>query len=243
MTTPAPKLVCAQCGYENEPERVYCHNCGTKLDRSVLPRETVTQQESLTETRRRIKKLTSPGQWKTNLKSFLNSIIAAAFVAAVYLFMMPPRNLPTGEANIISGDIDMAVESPQSVRVQATGADISQHFKTRVKGVQILPLAEPKGTFASLNDGKITLGAKQDLLGYPLYSTIEYQPTFVNGVFHADKVGMHFGRLGIPPMFTKFDAPFAKLWAPFKGRSEQKLVEKAKAISITKDRAILVTKP
>ena len=30
-----PKLTCGQCGYENEPERVYCHNCGTKLDRSV----------------------------------------------------------------------------------------------------------------------------------------------------------------------------------------------------------------
>jgi hypothetical protein len=240
-TSPVPKLICAQCGYENEPERVYCHNCGTKLDRSILPRETVTQQESLTETRRRIKKLTAPGKWKAEIKTFFNTIIAAAFVAAVYLFLMPPQNLPKKEeamdANLL--DVGAAVESPQSVTVQASGVDITQHLKSRVKGVQILPLADPKGAFATLGEGTITLGVQQELFGFPLYSTVEYRPTVVNGAFHAEKVAMHFGRLGIPPWFNKLDSTFAKIWAPLK--TEQKLMQKAKAIVITKGRAYLKT--
>ena len=32
------RLTCAECKYENEVERVYCHNCGEKLDRSLLPK-------------------------------------------------------------------------------------------------------------------------------------------------------------------------------------------------------------
>ena len=28
------KLVCPDCRHENEPERIYCHNCGARLDRS-----------------------------------------------------------------------------------------------------------------------------------------------------------------------------------------------------------------
>ena len=32
-------LTCAECGFVNEAERVYCHNCGKKLDRSLIPKE------------------------------------------------------------------------------------------------------------------------------------------------------------------------------------------------------------
>src|SRR4030095_9995851 len=103
------KLVCAQCGYENEPERVYCHNCGTKLDRSVLPRDTQTQQETLAETRRRIRKMTRPGSVRPFVRLCFKTLFWAAIVAAILLIARKPENLPTREqevgANIISGEI------------------------------------------------------------------------------------------------------------------------------------------
>src|SRR5688572_27548099 len=109
------KLVCAQCGYENEPERVYCHNCGTKLDRSVLPRDTVTQQETIAETRRRIRRMTNPGKFGAYFKSLINVLIWAAIVAAIIQFVKPPANIPTRqqemEARIISGEIDAGVDA------------------------------------------------------------------------------------------------------------------------------------
>jgi hypothetical protein len=239
------KLVCAQCGYENEPERVYCHNCGTKLDRSVLPRDTQTQQETLAETRRRIKKMTRPGSFGPFARTLFKSLFWAAVVAAILLIIRKPDNLPTREqevgANIISGEIDAAIDAPQSATVQATAVDISTHVRTRVKNVNPVPFAKFKRTFTTLADKKITFGVEQDLFGYPIFTTVEYEPSVVDGQFVPNKTGMYIGRLGIPPQVTGLDSLFNKFWAGLK--REQKLVDKAKSITITKDRAILVTKP
>jgi len=242
--SPNQKLVCAQCGYENEPERVYCHNCGTKLDRSILPRETTTQQESLAETRRRIRKMTNPGQVRAQVKTFLNVLIWAALVASIYLLMMPPLDMPTKEqesnANIISSNIDAAIAAPQSVTVQATPADLSNHVR-RVKGVNVIPFAKYKRAFATLREGKVVFGVEEDFFGYPLFSSIEYRPTVEDGTFKAEKTGFYLGRLGIHPAITQLDSVFKKYWTALK--QEGTLLDKAKSITITKDRAVLVTKP
>jgi hypothetical protein len=239
------KLVCAQCGYENEPERVYCHNCGTKLDRSVLPRDTVTQQETLAETRRRIRRMTSPGQFGGQFKTLFKTLFWAAVVAAIYLIAKAPPDIPTREqevgARIISGEIDAAVDAPQSVTVQGTPVDLSQHVRTRVKTVKVVPLSKFKRTFVTLAENKITFGVEENLFGYPIYSTIEYQPKVVDGKFVAEKTGLHIGRLGVAPQMTALDGMFKKFWDGLK--REQKLLDKAKSITITKDRAVLVTKP
>ena len=35
-TTTTITLVCPDCQHENEPQRIYCHSCGARLDRSKL---------------------------------------------------------------------------------------------------------------------------------------------------------------------------------------------------------------
>ena len=35
-STSTTKLICPECRRENEPERIYCHECGAKLDRSKV---------------------------------------------------------------------------------------------------------------------------------------------------------------------------------------------------------------
>jgi hypothetical protein len=239
------KLICAQCGYENEPERVYCHNCGTKLDRSVLPRDTVTQQETLAETRRRIRRMTNPGNMGAYVKTLFKIWFWAAIVAIIYLIAMPPANIPTREqesgARIITGEIEAAIDAHQSVSVQASAADLSQHVRSRVKGLNVVPFSKFKRSFVSLDDNKITFGVQEDLFGLQIYSTIEYQPAVVDGKFVAEKTGLRIGRLGFAPQLTGLDMLFNKFWAALK--SEQRLIDKAKFISITKDRVILVTKP
>jgi len=57
----------------------------------------------------------------------------------------------------------------------------------------------------------------------------------------AEKTGLHIGRLGVAPQMTALDGMFKKFWDGLK--REQKLLDKAKSITITKDRAVLVTKP
>jgi hypothetical protein len=239
------KLVCAQCGYENEPERVYCHNCGTKLDRSILPRDTVTQQETLAETRRRIRKMTRPGNFGANLKTLLNIWVWAALIAAIVLIAKRPTDVPTREqelaARIISGEIDAAADATQSVTLQASGIDLSQHIRTRVKGVKVVPFSTFKRTFVTLADGKIRFCVEEDLFGYSIFSSIEYQPRILDGKLVYEKTGLRIGSLGIPPQMTGLDSLFKKFETGLK--QEKKVLDKAKAITITKDYAVLVTKP
>src|SRR5438552_884776 len=54
------KLVCPECQHENEPERVYCHNCGARLDRFALTNEKGTPKENLVETQKRLRRIFSP---------------------------------------------------------------------------------------------------------------------------------------------------------------------------------------
>lgn len=239
------KLVCAQCGYENEPERVYCHNCGTKLDRSVLPRDTVTQQETLAETRRRIRKMTKPSNLGAHIKTLLNVWVWAAIIAAVILIIKRPADVPTREqemsAKIISGEIDAAVDARQAVTLQATPIDLSQHVRTRVKNAAVIPFAKFKRAYVGLDQKKIRFCVEDDLFGLPIFSSIEFQPEVVDGKVVAKKTGLRIGSLGIPPEITQLDTLFKKFQTSLK--HEQKLLEKASAIQITKDYAVLVTKP
>src|SRR5206468_5402920 len=93
----SPTLPCKECGYANEPERVYCHNCGTKLDRSLLPKETTSPEETLAAARKRIKQMTNPGRGWAEFKAGCKVFFWAAVVAIVYLLAMPPQRLPSRE--------------------------------------------------------------------------------------------------------------------------------------------------
>jgi hypothetical protein len=243
----SPKLTCAQCGYENEPERVYCHNCGTKLDRSVLPKETASQQENLAATRRRIRRMTSPGQGMAFFKTLVRTLIWAALVAIIYLLVSPPQDLPTKDdeagANVITGDIDMAVDNPASSTVQFTQADVSSHLRSRIKaGPGVIPGLQLKRPYVQLADGgKARIGMEQVLWGYSLYPSVEYRVTAENGKWKAEKLGFRAGRLGIHPAIPGVEEMFTKTLAGLK--QERALLERAQQIAISKGRVVIVTRP
>src|SRR3954464_447940 len=99
MAAPEPQaitLTCKDCGYNNEPERVYCHNCGEKLDRSVLPKDEQLRRESPERARKRIMRMTNPGAnpIRSAITTTLKTLAWAAFIAAAILSCLPPDNVP-----------------------------------------------------------------------------------------------------------------------------------------------------
>ena len=248
MPQPAPqKLTCSQCGFENEPERVYCHNCGTKLDRSLLPKDTTSPEDNLAAARKRIKKMTNPGKGMAEFKTAINTLVWAVLVAALYLIFSPPELGPLPRekeagANLISVVIDDALQSPAGSVLQFTEADLSQHMRTRVKAVEVIPLLEFKRAYARLSDGQITVGVEQDLFGLTtICSSVDYQLKVIDGQFVATKVGQRFGRLGFDPRIPKVDGIFQPLWASMK--REKPLIDRIQQINITKDRVAIALKP
>ena len=94
--SPAPALPCEQCGYVNEPERVYCHNCGAKLDRSLLPQGRRENRRASRKPRKHIEKMTNPksGVVMREIKAFFKVIFFSALLAVVLLIFQKPEDLP-----------------------------------------------------------------------------------------------------------------------------------------------------
>lgn len=247
MPQPPKKLTltCGQCGFENEPERVYCHNCGTKLDRSILPKENTSPEEALAETRRRVRKMTSPGSAWTEVKTGLNTLVWAALVASLYLALSPPSRPPLPKdqemgANLISVLIDDALTASTASVLTFSEADISQHMRSRVRSGEVVPFLEFKRSYGLLGDGKVIVGVQQDLFGWPLYSSVEYRLKVVDGQFTAVKTGQWFGRLGLDPRIPKVDNIFKPIWAGLK--REAPLKDRMQAIQITPQRMTIALK-
>jgi predicted amidophosphoribosyltransferase len=63
------KLVCPECQRQNEAERIYCHDCGARLDRSALAK-VAPKEEDPKQTQRRLKQILDPGRVKMRLMFF-----------------------------------------------------------------------------------------------------------------------------------------------------------------------------
>src|SRR3954447_16074507 len=98
-TNPAPSqtLQCKECQYENEPERVYCHNCGAKLDRSVLPKEEEVRRESPERARRRIMRMANPSSnvVKREIGALFKTLFFAVLAACIIQCLRPPDGIPS----------------------------------------------------------------------------------------------------------------------------------------------------
>ena len=97
MAATPPTITCKQCSYANEPERVYCHNCGAKLDRSLLPKEPAKAgKETQDQARKRVRKLVNPARgFFTNWhRAFFNALGAGVSIAVLVQMARPPAAVP-----------------------------------------------------------------------------------------------------------------------------------------------------
>jgi hypothetical protein len=201
-------LTCEKCFHQNEKERVYCHNCGEKLDRSVLPKpEEEKEYEKPEETQKRVKKLMDPhrGWLRRDAKIFLQVVVFAAVVATFFLFWqspdfvppLKPDELPLRYANDEWRDA-MAVRAPR--RVTLTDAQINYDLARMIKiGESSIPGFKFDRPFVHCEPGIITITAQYSMWDMPMYCSISYHPAVKNGVFSAEVIGVHFGRLGVDP--------------------------------------------
>lgn len=249
--TPAPTLPCKQCGYVNEPERVYCHNCGTKLDRSILPKEEEVRRESPEKARRRIQKMTNPdkGTVKREIKTFFQTIIWAAVVALLIQILRPPDNVPPAQQNVlarlIGSDFTDAVSSPTPVRLTLTQEEINGFLKNAIKESKdsgfLSSIIEFKRAYVILEPNQCHIGMEKSLWGWPIYLGTNYKLEIIEGKFVPTNIGGNLGRLAVHPLIMQgCDYLFQGLWTALH-REEQHMHE-LQLIVIEKGKISLITK-
>ena len=246
-TSPAPTLTCAQCGYTNEAERVYCHNCGTKLDRSVLPKDEQTKAESVDETRKRVMKMTRPAGSGpvADLKTGVNVLIYAALAAVLLNIWRVPEAVP-GKPELVermvASDLLEALDSPQPRRLVFTENDVNSHLGSKKKVEGWIPGLEFKRAFAHFEPGVVRVGIEQSVFGHPIYSTIEEQIGVTDGKLWSRQTGGHFNHLGIHPVLMEYaSVAFTKLWTALKREHDQ--MNRMQSVTVEKGKITLITKP
>ena len=243
-------LPCGQCGYENEAERVYCHNCGAKLDRSLLPKEAEggAKTETPEQARKRIGKMTNPktGGGMREIKTAVNVLIYSAILAALFLITQKPDGVPEVSKELpqrfISDEMMEVVNAPQPKRVDFSESDVNGYLQQRLKSKDGGSAGmEFKRAYVNLLPGVIHIGSEQALFGMPFYSGVLYRLEVKDGKFTPVIAGGNFGRLAVHPFAMQYlDFFFQKLWGLLP--NERKQMDKMQTVVLQKGTITLVSK-
>ena len=245
-TTTMTKLVCAECRHENEAERIYCHNCGERLDRSVVAAQK-NAQDPQEEARRRLQKMLGPpNRARQNFFAVSKLALAAAVVAALVQIALPPE-LPA-PTKIVSPQIDLDLENAASYQkpgpLEYSQDQINAYLAYRLtskKKALNKPLLDFVRATASFREGACTIGMERSLYGYSLFSRTSYRIETGAGKIGATNVGGWIGRMPVHPAIMRFgDIIFADLWSALD--REHKLLGKMSAVNFH-DGSVSITTP
>jgi hypothetical protein len=244
-TTTMTKLVCAECRHENEAERIYCHNCGERLDRSVVAAQRKGQDPQ--EAHRRLQKMLGPpNKVRQNFFAVSKLGLAAAVVAALVQIALPPE-LPA-PTKIVPPQVNLDLENAASYQkpgpLEYSQDQINAYLAYRLTSKK-KALNEPLLTFvratASFREGACTIGMERSLFGYSLFSRASYRVNTGAGKLAATNNGGWIGRLPVHPAIMRFGGIiFADLWSALE--SERKLLGKMGAVNF-RDGSVSITTP
>lgn len=249
-TNPSPtaNLPCEQCGYLNEPERVYCHNCGSKLDRSLLPKTEEKKQEAPEQARKRIEKMTNPrsGWFWREVMMLFKVLFWAVVVAVLFLIARAPDGVPEakkmGSGRLVSSDMMEALESPAPRSISFTEDEVNEFLKRALKAKEnAVPGVEFTRAFVTLRPGVMKITSENSVWGYPVFAGVDYTMEVKDGKFVTTVVGGNFGRLAIDPQLMRYaDFVFQSIWMSLD--RERKQMDKLSSVKIEDQHIDLVTK-
>jgi ribosomal protein L40E len=243
------KLVCPECGHENEPERIYCHRCGARLDRSATASRTSSQKE-LKETQRRVQKMLNPrgATFRPLFFMLCKLVIGACVAAAVIQMLLPPDVLPAVKDAVprqINFDLENAIVSHRPAQLQYTDEEVNAYLAYALKSKQSALNKSRlifKRAIVGFDEGTVIVTAERSLFGYSLYSGSAYAVDAGEGKIVFSNKGGSIGRLQFRPEIMQFmDIIFADLWSAL--QREQTLVAKMGAIEFHEKKVLLSAPP
>ena len=216
------KLICPDCQHENEPERIYCHNCGARLDRTGLIKEKAKQGVTTEDTRQHLKKMfqPNPGRGKRVAARFLKLLLGALCLAAVIVMLLPPDLPPAPKsyafAPMIGMDMMSALSSHQPASLVYNEEQVNSYLASTIRRKNspaqqgFFPLQR---IFAQLEEGECWIHIERRLFGLSVFSGSAFRVKIGNGQLGADNIGGYIGRMPIHPQLMKYaDVLFGKAW-------------------------------
>lgn len=242
-------LVCPECRRENEAERIYCHDCGARLDRTALAK-VAPKTEDVQKTRERLRKMLDPQRAKIRHLFFKTSkmILGALVTAAVVQMILPPDAPPPAKTGDfppqINLDLENATLNHSTAPMQYTEAQVNAYLGSALKSKQsaLNKYLQFERATVSFDENLCRVTAQRSLFGFSVYTATASKVTLQNGAIAATNIGGSIGRLPVHPMLMKYgDVLFTDLWAALD--RERKSVAKMDRIEFHPQQVVLVPKP
>jgi hypothetical protein len=243
------KLVCPECRRENEPERIYCHDCGARLDRTALAKA-APKGEDASETRRRLMSMLDPQRAKMRLMFFKVSklILGALATAAIIQMILPPDMPPRAKTSEfppqINLDLENAAMNHGAAPLQYSEAQVNAYLGNALKSKQaaLSKLLQFERAIVKFDENVCRITAERSLFGFSVFTTTSAKVTLQNGTLTASNNGGSIGRLPIHPLIMQYgDLLFGDLWTALD--RERKAVTKMNAIEFRPQAVVLTPKP
>jgi len=250
------KIVCKECGYENEAERVYCHNCGVKLDRVLLPAAAEKAKPSdrrRSETIRRVRKVQG-GEGKGFFFPLIRAIAFGFLAACIIQAIRVPDDLPpvsdgSVESPFIQFDLDDSLMAPGPRKLIYSEAQVNAYLKATLKAKHGKKAGSGQVRFersyvklSKAEGGTVDFGIEHSVFGYPLHVSQQYGTAPVDGKVSAELVGGGMGRLRLHSTLAHgYDWLFGKFWKQLD--RELQLFKKMKSITIGDGGVEIISQP
>jgi hypothetical protein len=243
------KIVCSDCRHENEPERIYCHNCGARLDRTEIKKEKAASEESVEHTQARMKKMFAPGRGrKKQIALKLLKVFLLALLAAVVLDLFLPPDWPEpvksdAFAPMINMDLFTALENHSPPQLVYNQEQVNAYLAAAIKRANspakegLLPISR---IFVQFEEGVCRINVEERFFGVQFFESASYRVSIDRQKIVAENTGGYIGRMPIHPALMKnLDLLFDKTWATL--ARERKDVARLAAIQFHPQSVTLVT--
>jgi hypothetical protein len=230
------KLVCQECQHENEPERIYCHSCGARLDRSSLAPVKGAKEESK-ETQRRLKQMLDPRGARARYMFFKISklVLGAAGLAALIQILLPPDIPPRAKSPVMSPQINMDLETavmehrPPELRYSEEQVNAYLTYSLKSKQAALSKVLQFERALMGFDERLARVTIERSLFGFSIFTSGAYDASIANGKIVAKNKGGAIGRLPIHPAIMQYgDMLFADLWTALE--RDRKTIAKLGAI-------------
>jgi hypothetical protein len=209
MKTATPvQLTCPECQRENEAERIYCHDCGARLDRSALANRKTAKMETAEELHKRMRGMFSHRRIKAQLAFFktVKIILAALAAAALVVILIPPDVPPAVKTETLPPQINLSLETltesrqPQTMQfsegdVNAYLANAMKHKKEKLEH----PLLDFERAILEFTEGNCRVTMERSIFGYSIFTSGNYDVQVKDGKITATPKSAAIGRMPIHP--------------------------------------------
>ena len=242
-------LQCPKCGFNNELGRIFCHQCGNKLDiDKIKPASEGARM------RRRV--AIGAGRF---FGIVIELVIAGALLMGIVLMCIVPdvRPVTPTNADLIAADtkrmdLDQLVSRRKPGKIEITEGEVNAFFhslsfdKPKATGVELVPLT----LRADFRDGSVVVSFLGELhfgqlVTKRVYLSMSGTPTITKGGFDLTPTAGRIGSLPLPAKFLEltdlFQKGFGKIFSQLD--AERQSLDKLSSITVTPHHAVLNYEP